>query len=144
MGLSRDEIIARAAREVGASPAVAVGDLAREAVAHPAAHGDVALVDVTRVDPRGRTDGPPVEARRVVGLTLAFDACVADALAGVAIHRLIGPFGVVDVRPEGLVVVEVALGVSAKDLQERSTAPIQAGPSLGPVRLTPDAGTPTL
>ena len=101
---------------------------------------DVLLVDVTRLSSAGASDVPvPQSAARVVGLTLAFDACTAADELGVRLDRLIGPFGVVDVTTDGLVIVEVALGVSARDLQEQSSAALLAGPSLGPVRRAPEA-----
>ena len=140
MALSREQIIARASHELAqVRSAACSGELAQAALAragHESASGpvDVCLVDVTRMGGAGHSDGTGAgSARRVVGVTLAFDACTADVPVGVVLDRLIGPFGVVDVHPEGLVVVEVALGVSARDLQERSTVPIWAGPALGPV-----------
>ena len=143
MSLSRDQIVQRASQELaGAASAWSRGPLAeaaRERAALPqpeSGSADVALVDVTRLSARGLADVPaPGPARRTVALTLAFDACTVAAEHGAAVDRLIGPFGVVDVTSEGLVIVEVALGVSGRDLQERSSAPLLAGPDLGPVRL---------
>lgn len=141
MALSRDEIIRRASLELTtATSAASRGPLAtaaHELAGTAAADGpsEVLLVDVTRLSSDGAADVPvPLSATRVVGVTLAFDACTANEEHGVRLDRLIGPFGVVDVRPEGLVIVEVALGVSARDLQEQSSASLLSGPSLGPVR----------
>ncbi len=142
MSLSRDQIIRRAALElVGAASARSQGplaDAARQQAGTPEpAEGEpaVALLDVTRVAPSGAADVPSATtASWTVGLTLAFDACSAAEQLGTRIDRLVGPFGVVDVCPEGLVIVEVALNVSARDLQEQSTAPLLAGPGLGPVQ----------
>lgn len=147
MPLSREAIIGRASLELrGAANAASQGPLAdaaraQAAVATPATGpADVLLVDVTRLSGAGASDVPATPAAvRVVGLTLAFDACTADDEHGVPLDRLIGPFGVLDVTPEGLVIVEVALGVSARDLQEQSSAPLLAGPSLGPVRVSDPA-----
>ncbi|MBO6938685.1 MAG: hypothetical protein JJ863_27200 [Deltaproteobacteria bacterium] len=145
MSLSQEEIIRRAALEVAdASTATSHGPLAtaaRRLTQTPEGNGvaEVLLVDVTRLSSAGVADVPVVTgAKRVVGITLAFDACTTDEEHGVRLDRLIGPFGVVDVTSEGLVIVEVALGVSARDLQEQSTAELLAGPSLGPVRRAPD------
>lgn len=142
MSLSREEIIRRGALEVAsAGTAFSRGPLADAARARAGAAAptqgpaDVLLVDVTRLSQAGAADVPATHtATRVVGLTLAFDACTANEEHGVRLDRLIGPFGVIDVRPEGLVLVEVALGVSARDLQEQSSAALLAGPGLGPVR----------
>ena len=145
MSLSREEIIRRAALELTDARSVAsLGPLATEAhelAGADRANGstDVLLLDVTRMSSTGAADVPaPRGAARVVGLTLAFDACTAADEHGARLDRLIGPFGVVDVTEEGLVIVEVALGVSARDLQEQSTASLLAGPSLGPVRTAPE------
>ena len=141
MSLSREEIIRRASLELaGARSASSHGPLATAAQAlagTPNANGtsDVLLVDVTRLSSTGAAEvALPHRAARVVGLTLAFDACHAGDELGVRLDRLIGPFGVVDVTGDGLVIVEVAIGVSARDLQERSSASLLAGPALGPVR----------
>lgn len=146
MSLSQEEIIRRAALEVAdAATATSHGPLAtaaRRLTQTPEGNGvaEVLLVDVTRLSSAGVADVPVVTgAKRVVGITLAFDACTTDEEHGVRLDRLIGPFGVVDVTSEGLVIVEVALGVSARDLQEQSTAELLAGPSLGPVRRAPDS-----
>ncbi len=144
MSLSREEIIRRASLEVGAS-ALGQGPLSTAALelagVEPCCGGSAAilLVDVTRLSSGGTADVPVTAvAPRVVGVTLAFDACTAEEEHGVRLDRLIGPFGVVDVTAEGLVIVEVALGVSARDLQEQSSAELLAGPSLGPVQRAPD------
>lgn len=142
MSLSRDQIIRRAALELeGAASAQSQGPLAQAAqeLAGTAEPSDgepaVLLIDVTRITPAGTVDASSAKtAPRTVALTLAFDACSATEELGARVDRLIGPFGVIDVQPEGLVLVEVALNVSARDLQEQSTAPLLAGPGLGPVQ----------
>lgn len=142
MSLSREQIIRRAALELAEAASARsqgpLADAARELEGAPepaSGEASVLLLDVTRLATDGAVDVPSASsASRTIGLTLAFDACTAVEQLGARIDRLIGPFGVIDVCPEGLVLVEVALNVSARDLQERSTAPLLAGPGLGPVQ----------
>jgi 3-oxoacid CoA-transferase subunit B len=51
------------------------------------------------------------------------------------VHRIITDLAVIDVVADGLVLREVASGVSAKDVQERTEPTLKVAPDLGEVRL---------
>jgi 3-oxoacid CoA-transferase subunit B len=57
-------------------------------------------------------------------------------LTGKAVaHRIITDLAVIDVTPEGLVLRELAPGVSAKDVQEKTEPQLRAGPDLTEMKL---------
>jgi 3-oxoacid CoA-transferase subunit B len=47
------------------------------------------------------------------------------------VHRIITDMATIDVTPQGLVLREVAPGLSAADIQAKTGAPLKAGPDLG-------------
>jgi 3-oxoacid CoA-transferase subunit B len=51
------------------------------------------------------------------------------------VHRIITDLAVIDVTTEGLVLRELAPGVSAKDVQQKTEPTLHAGPDLAPMRL---------
>ncbi|MCS6798448.1 MAG: CoA transferase subunit B [Myxococcota bacterium] len=51
------------------------------------------------------------------------------------VHRIITDMAVIDVTPEGLVLRELAPGLSARDVQERTEPTLRAGPDLATMRL---------
>ena len=78
-----------------------------------------------------------VSAKRVVvimehanksGAPKILDACALPLTGRAVVHRIITDLAVVDVTPEGLVLRELAPGVSAREVQER-TQPVLRVPS---------------
>ena len=59
-------------------------------------------------------------------------------------HRIITELCVIDVTPEGLVLKEVAPGVSAREVQEHTEPTLKVGPDLCTIELSVGAPTPTL
>ncbi|MEZ4257044.1 MAG: CoA transferase subunit B [Polyangiales bacterium] len=51
------------------------------------------------------------------------------------VHRIITDMATIDVTPEGLLLREVAPGLSAKEIQAKTGATLRAGPELGVMRL---------
>lgn len=105
---------------------------------------DVLFVGADEVSGRGDlllspedVDVDVTGARRVVviladgegGLGRLVRTCSGPALPGV-VHRVVTELAVLDVTPDGLVVRQVAPGVSARDVQERVSVPLLAGPDL--------------
>lgn len=105
---------------------------------------EMAVVRATRIGPRGEILGP----RDGVGLPgrvwvwfdpAAEDRIVADpegSRRGRA-ERLVCPQGVVEVRPAGLVIVALAKGVSARDLQTCSAPPLLIDPEVNEMGFSP-------
>ncbi len=99
---------------------------------------DLAFVEVASVSPNGvatTVDAPPSLSCPVVGLSAspyeALDSLVQTSNeTGVAISRLICPFAVFDLGPNGLIVREIRHGLTAADLQQKLDAPLWAGPDL--------------
>ena len=49
------------------------------------------------------------------------------------VHRIITDLAVIDVTPAGLVLVEVAPGLSAREVQDRTEPTLRVSPSLAPM-----------
>jgi acyl CoA:acetate/3-ketoacid CoA transferase beta subunit len=64
------------------------------------------------------------------GRSRVASSCAAPATAVQVVTRIITELCVLDVTERGLVVREVAPGVSAREVQERTSAPLMAGPDL--------------
>jgi 3-oxoacid CoA-transferase subunit B len=55
------------------------------------------------------------------------------------VHRIITDLAVIDVTPDGLILREVAPGVSARDVQERTEPTLKVAPDLAPMRASASA-----
>jgi 3-oxoacid CoA-transferase subunit B len=51
------------------------------------------------------------------------------------VHRIITDLATIDVTPEGLVLIEVAPGVSARDVQERTEPTLKVASNLSPMKV---------
>jgi len=61
--------------------------------------------------------------------------CSLPLTGKAVVHRIITDMATIDVTKEGLVLREVAPGFSAKEIQEKTGAPLKAGPDLAPMKL---------
>ena len=57
-------------------------------------------------------------------------ACTLPLTGKAVVHRIITDLAVMDVTPEGIVLVEVARGVSAREVQERTEPTLKVHPDL--------------
>jgi len=137
-------------------PLIAPGvHVTQESTALPEQALDVAVVVATQVNLQGELAGEPPTgggdngtasileqvrgAKRVIvmmehcskeGMPNIVDTCTLP-LTGVRAHRIITDLAVLDVAPEGLVLREVADGMSARDVQEKTGAPLLAASDMG-------------
>jgi 3-oxoacid CoA-transferase subunit B len=51
------------------------------------------------------------------------------------VHRIITDFAVIDLTPDGLVLREVAPGVSAREIQEKTEPTLMVPPDLAAIEL---------
>ena len=125
--LTAEQLAERARREAeagayvvsGATSVGAGGELSPSDQAAAAVRGDVRIVVVLH----GIT---APDGGRIV------PECSA-AIPGVRAQRILCELGVIDVTADGLIVREVAPGVSAADLQRTTDVVLLAGPDLRPV-----------
>jgi len=69
------------------------------------------------------------------GAPKILEACSLPLTGKAVVHRIITDMAVIDVTPEGLVLKELAPGVSATDVQEKTGAPLKSGPDLTEMQL---------
>jgi 3-oxoacid CoA-transferase subunit B len=62
------------------------------------------------------------------------EACSLPLTGVRVVHRIITDMAVIDVTPEGLVLRELAAGISAREVQDKTGAPLKAGPDLSEIR----------
>ncbi len=62
-------------------------------------------------------------------------ACTLPLTGTAVVHRIITDLAVMDVTPEGLVLLEVAKGVSAREVQERTEPTLKVHPDLAEMDL---------
>ncbi|MEM9070365.1 MAG: hypothetical protein AAGE52_17810 [Myxococcota bacterium] len=92
--------------------------------------GEVALLDVGTIGEGGRCEIPLERATRVVAIARALPFVPAEPM-GTRVDRLLMPLGVLDFEGRWRV-REVAVGVSARDVQESCPFPLVAGADLIP------------
>ena len=127
-------------------PLVAPGiHLTQGSAALPEQALDVAVVSATQVSAKGELAGTEATLEQVQGakrIVVMLEHCAQDGtpsiletctvpLTGLRAHRIITDMAVLDVAPEGLVLREVADGISARDVQEKSGAPLLAASDMG-------------
>jgi 3-oxoacid CoA-transferase subunit B len=60
--------------------------------------------------------------------------CALPLTGRAVVHRIITDLAVIDVTPEGLLLRELAPGVSARDVQDKTEPTIRVAPSVTEVR----------
>lgn len=110
---------------------------------------EMALVRAPRIGPRGEVLGPPGGVGLPGKVWAWFEPSNGDRILGTAdghrlgrATRLFSPQGFVEVRPAGLVIVELAKGVSARDLQACSEPPLLIDPAVDEMGFSPEADGP--
>jgi len=61
--------------------------------------------------------------------------CSLPLTGKAVVHRIITDLAVLDITPEGLVLCELAPGVSAREVQDKTEPPVKAGPDLAEMQL---------
>jgi 3-oxoacid CoA-transferase subunit B len=69
------------------------------------------------------------------GVSKVLRECTLPLTGKRVVHRVITDLAVIDVTPEGMRLVEVAPGLSAREIQERTEARLVAGPELTEMKL---------
>ena len=68
------------------------------------------------------------------GVSKVLRQCTLPLTGKRVVHRIISDLAVLDVTPEGLRLIEVAPGVSAREVQEKTEARLVTGPDLAEMR----------
>lgn len=149
--LTREQIATRAARELQSGEVVHLGEGLPQLLTGSLPDGvrtvtpgagtavDVAVLSATEVGSQGEFVGSalPEGAKRVIvllehhadGDAPRVRASCGQAATGTA-HRILSDMALFDVTPEGLVMREVAPGISALDVQLKSGTPLLAADDL--------------
>jgi hypothetical protein len=128
----------RVARELEGRRAWIAPELAAIRALAASADGpvEVALFRATELSARGEVAAPRElpRALRLVAV-LATPVRIVERIAGttVTISRAFSEMGVLDVTADGLVIVELARGVSAIDLQHHAEPTLLISPRVGPM-----------
>lgn len=117
-------------------------------VATPAL-AELAVVRASTIGPRGELIGPHDGVGLPGRVWAWFDPSAGDQIVAHAegsrrgrAERLVCPQGVIEVRKAGLVVVELAKGVSARDLQACSAPPLLIDPEVNEMGFSPRQDVP--
>ena len=105
----------------------------------PGAPAEVGFIEVRKVSASGHVastaeESPPQDAPLVGLWGAAFEKLGAlfqpVASPSPSLSRLITPFAVFDFTPDGVQVREIRHGLTARDLQAKTSTPLWAGPDL--------------
>lgn len=129
-GLSPEQVARRVERDLAGAERVWIAPeltLLRELIgaARQAPEAvDVAVIEVDALDESGGIHGPrtPPRAGRTIGVS-GSPVHIVDSLPSgtrTRVDRVYSPLGVVDVHADGLVIVELAPGISAIDVQRHA------------------------
>jgi len=143
MGLRRHQIIARLQRELVGVDSVRVineahrwlPDGVQTAHAHEAAGLVLVAPDVLSEDGSVTLPFVPTKSTRVIAVLLLLGDTETPFLAAAPeprqrVHRIITELAVLDVNREGLTIVELAPGVSARDVQSHVAPTLLISPEV--------------
>ena len=138
MALSHAELVRRVMRELENAKRVwlspALGDAFFDALPAGATidpHPEVVVLLASRLSARGEIDsGDAPHALRTLAVLARGATIVRQPIDGPRADRVFSELGVLDVTPRGLVLLELAPGVSAADFQKHAEPTLHISPRL--------------